>query len=247
MCHAEFERKGSRGPVPKYCSQKCITKAGRTPHRKVYEKLYRRLERHIGKRRAYEFSYNRRPDVKKKNRVRMMFKWYNDPEWRASQIMRMRSTIYPEVVVATPYTGHRWLDMARVAVLGSTNLDDSKPWADDYHDDMGEAVLALLEGRDMKQAVKEYRSKEYVARRLTIHLGDWGDDEERQNRWFDTLMPTTPSAEDEAIARENVQVYVETRFKNVHTKNRAMKHKLNQPSRRRMNNGKGWRRTGRLG
>lgn len=242
VCGQHFNRKGTRGPIPKYCSQRCITKAGRTPKRRAYERDYRRSERLLGKRKQYEFEYNRRPHVRERNRLRMLWKWHNDPEWREKERARMRRTIHPEVEVPRPYTGHRWLDMAAKVV--GTGFDDTGPWADDKWDEMGEAVLALLEGRDMKQAVKEYRSKEYVPRRLTIHLGDWGDDEDLQNRWFEKVMPQAESAEDEALANETIGYYVQARFNNVSTKNPKMKHKTQQPSRRRMNNGKGWRRTG---
>jgi hypothetical protein len=203
------------------------------------------MERALGKRREYEFNYNRRPEVRKRNAERMLFKWHNDPEYRERELLRMRSTIHPEIVLAAPYTGHKWLQMAH-DVVRKDGFDTSAPWADDYWDDMGEAVLALLEGRDMKEAVVAYRKKEYVARRLTQHLGDWGDDEDEQNRWFESVMPKAESAEDEALANEAVVVYAKTRFRNVHTKNRGMKHKLSQPSNRRMNNGKGWRRKGGL-
>lgn len=244
VCEKKFTRKGTRGPIPKYCSQRCKTKAARTPHRRAYEREYRRTERLLGKRRQYEFEYNRRPNVRERNRKRMLFKWHNDPEWREREKARMRTTIYPEIVVPRPYTGHRWLDMA--ANIVGTGFDETAPWADDKWDDIGEAVLALLEGRDMKEAVRNYRKKEYAARNLTVHLGDWGDDEDEQNRWFEKVMPQVESAEDEALANESVQFYAQTRFNNVSNKSRRMKHKTQQPSRRRMNNGKGWRRTGEM-
>jgi hypothetical protein len=160
----------------------------------------------------------------------MMWRWYNDPEYRQRQLARW-GIDYPEVVVAAPYTGHRWLDMARKAVLGSKNLDDSQHWADDYHDEMGEAVLALLEGRDMGEAVSAYRKQEYVPRRLTIRYDDWRDDEDAGS-WFDRVMPTVPSAEDQYL---DSKVYTETRFNDVSTRRRNMRHKTSQPSNRRSN------------
>lgn len=235
VCGGEVKRTGSRGPIPKYCSQRCIFKAKRTPKRIEYERQYRRNERTFGKRKAYEFAYNRRPEVRERNRQRMFMKWHTDPEWRQRELIRMRRTIHPEIVVPEPYTGHRWLDMARKMVVGN-GFDGSTMWADDKYDEMGEAVLALLEGRDMQEAVTNYRKQEYVPRNLTIHLGDWGDDEEAQTRWFETAMPRVESAEDEAIAR----VYVADKFNDVATKNRGMKHKTQQPSRRRMKDA-GWR------
>jgi hypothetical protein len=61
---------------------------------------------------------------------------------------------------------------------------------------MGEAVLALLEGRDMKEAVAAYRRQEYVSRRLTLRLDDWKDDDGYERRWFESVMPKAPSAEE---------------------------------------------------
>jgi hypothetical protein len=123
--------------------------------------------------------------------------------------------------------------MARRAVDGNNRLDSTAPWADDYHDDMGEAVLALLEGRDMKEAIKEHRKREYVPRNLTYHMGDWHDD--GVDRWFDRQMPTVPSAEDEYLDSEPVVFYTETRFDNVSTKRRRMHHATGTPTNRRSN------------
>lgn len=234
ICGISFTRQGTRGPIPQFCSVRCKSKRDRArPGRKEYEREYRRASLLSGKRKQYEFEYNRRPEVKERNRKRMMWKWHNDPEYRARELIRMRSTIHPEIVVAAPYTGHRWLDMARKLV--APQLDDSAPWADDYHDDMGEAVLALLEGRDMNEAVREYRRKEYIPRKRTIHMGDWHDDDEQAQRWFDKSMPTTPSAEDQFIDTLPIEVYTKTRFSDVHTKIGRMKNKQSTPSNRRSN------------
>ena len=95
------------------------------------------------------------------------------------------------------YSGHRWLDMARAAV-GTPTMIEGTELTDRYYDDMGEALLALMEGRDPKEAVHEYRRREYVPRRMTKHIGDWrGDDpQEAWHRW-EAVMPQTQSAEDE--------------------------------------------------
>lgn len=232
ICGDKFTRKGTRGPIPQFCSTRCKSKRDRArPGRKEYERLYRRASRASGKRKAYEYEYNRRAEVKERNRKRMMWKWYNDPVYRAKQLARWGMD-YPEVVVPAPYTGHRWLDMAAKVVMKDRSLDHSAPWADDYHDDMGEAVLALLEGRDMAQAVRDYRNKEFVPRKLTIHMGDWIDDDDQAQRWFDRMMPTTPSAEDEYMAQEP---YIETRFSDVSTRRRRMHNRQSTPSNRRSN------------
>lgn len=236
VCGSEFERKGSRGPIPKYCSPEC----GREPHKdrkREYDKNRTLTPKQLFHKTLYGFKYSQRPEVKEKNRLRMRKQWWENTEYRERQLERFkkmaRKKYVPQTPLPAPYTGHRWLDMA-ASVVGR-QFDPTAPWADDYWDDMGEAVLALLEGRDMKEAVKKYRSKEYVYRRLNIHLGDWGDDEERQNRWFESLMPKTESAEEEALANEAVVFYPATRFKNVSTKNRHMKNKTGTPSNRRSN------------
>lgn len=160
---------------------------------------------------------------------------WNDPVYRAQQLAAWRARYdkaNPRVEIPAPYSGHVWLDMARQVV--GKDFDPTAPWADDYYDDMGEAVLALLEGRDMKEAVKEYRRREYVPRRLTHHIGDWRDDD-GHDRFFDRMMPTTPSAEDEYLDSQPIVLYTQTRFNNVATKNRGMKNKTSTPTNRRSN------------
>jgi hypothetical protein len=196
----------------------------------------------------YEFNYNRRPEVKEKNRLRMRIKWWTDPEYRARQLQRMREfvRIRPTVVpIQEPYYGHRWLEMAREIVLGGRDLDPQSPYIDEKYDDMGEVLLAIMEGRDPKQALKEYRSKEYNARFLDLHMGDFRDREDGSS-WFDQVLPPTPSAEEEAIKRNpdwnsnfdwNSRGY---RFDQVSTKRKRLRHKTQQPSRRRQKDA-GWR------
>lgn len=101
---------------------------------------------------------------------------------------------------------------------------------------MGEALLALLEGRDMEEAVSAYRKREYIPRRLTIRLGDWRDDESSQAQWFESVMPTAPSAEDEYLdSVEPVMYYEETRFDDVRVRRRGMHNQQSTPSNRRSN------------
>lgn len=235
VCGGQFERTGSRGPVSRYCSDACRAKKKRErPERKDYEREYRRRVRASGALRRYEFEYNRRPEVRSRNAERMRFKWHNDPEYRERQLARWRNA-FADVAIPAPYTGHRWLDRAR-GVVTKGYVDPMCPSSDDYYDDMGEAVLALLEGRDPKQAVKEYRSKEYASRRLFIRLGDWGDDEDQQDKFFERVMPQVESAEDEYMAGW----YVATRYS--HGENgRPSRNRQQQPSRRRMKDGKGWK------
>ncbi len=125
----------------------------------------------------------------------------------------------------SPYIGHRWLDMAHAAV--AKDVDPTAPWADDKWDEMGEAVLAILEGKDPKEAVRAFRKAEFVSRHLTVRM-DLGR-EENDERWINTILPTSESAEDEVMAKEEV------RYRYHHGDNRPHSQaKQQQPSRRRM-------------
>lgn len=250
-CAETFPRARTGKPA-RYCSKRCRNRAhyrrngavGRkrrvkpTPEqakarKREYDWGYYRFVHSadpeaVARKRQYQTTYYQRPEVRERYRIR----WHNDPAYRARQMARRRSG--PPVPIPAPYTGHRWLEMARRVVRPNRDLDSSKPWADDYHDEMGEAVLALLEGRDMHEAVRAFRSKEYVPRRLTARWGDFRDDD-GEDRWFDRQMPTEPSAEEEVEAREAVALYAETRFRDVHTKRRRMKQRTGTPSNRKSN------------
>lgn len=234
VCGSGVVRLGSRGPIPKYCKPACKYAASRTPKRREYERHYSSRQRAMGRRREYEYNYNRRPEVKERQRRRMMLRWHNDEAYRNTQLARWHNP-YSNVEISAPYTGHRWLDMARTAA-SQTYVNPLYPSSDDYYDDMGEALLAILEGRDPKEAVKEYRSKEYASRRLFIRMGDWGDDEDEQRKFFEKVMPQVESAEDEAMT----SIMISSRFNNVSTKSRHMKHRTQQPSVRRRKDGRSW-------
>lgn len=243
VCQKPFERRGTRGPIPKYCGTRCSSAVQRArPERKEYERLYRMQPSQQLKRQAYGFRYNRRPEVRERNRLRMRAKWWTDPQYRAAQLERLRNYIrranpFKDVVIPSPYTGHRWLEMAR-RVAQPNYVDPEAPWAEDYNDDTGEAVLALLEGRDMKEAVKEYRRREYVSRYLTTRWSEYkNEDGESYADWF---LPMEPSAEDEVIAVESVRVAVKSKFYRKGGMSRHLKHKTQQPRRRRMKDGKSW-------
>jgi hypothetical protein len=243
VCQEPFERKGKRGPIPKYCSIRCSSAVQRAkPERKEYERQYfRRPEQQI-RRQSYAFRYNRRPEVKARNRERMRIKWWADADYRQSQLERLRNYMrranpFKDVVVPVPYTGHRWLDMARQAVAPH-GFSPEATWAEDYNDDMGEAVLALLEGRDMKEAVKQYRRREYVSRYLTTRWSEYKDED--GHSYADWFMPWEPSAEEEVVAIESVRVAVKSKFYRKGGMSRKMKHRTQQPSRRRMKDGKSW-------
>lgn len=120
--------------------------------------------------------------------------------WYAKHYVPVPSLL--EVPLPAPYTGHRWLEMAREAAGGPKQLDFGLELYDRYTDEMGEALLALLEGRDAKEAVKDFRRREYVPRHLTQHIGDWsGDDEVEKWQHWESVMPWSQSAEDEFMER----------------------------------------------
>ncbi len=147
---------------------------------------------------------------------------------------RARRVRYPTPEPQAPYTGHQWLEMARAAVQTSLDLSIHSEARDRYYDDLGEALLAIMEGRDPKQAVIEYRKLEFIPRHLTSHIGDWsGDDPDYAQECWDAVMPTAPSAEEEVVARETVLRKV--RYHGGHGKGLMGTPRQQQPSRRRAN------------
>lgn len=242
-CGTPFERRGSRGPLPRYCSPVC----GRVPfkgRKREYDQQYHAsyYAKNRDKILAHGHRYNRRPEVRERNRIRMAIKWHTDPEYRARQLARWSSP-FAGVEVPAPYTGHMWLERMRQLVAPS--LDDSSLNADYYHDQMGEALLAFLEGRDPSEAVREFKRREFVPRNMTLSLSEWKDDPDNTDRWFDSVVPPTPSAEDEAVARETAVYYLKTRYH--HGENgRPMRggRDRQQPHRRRMRDGRGWMKHG---
>lgn len=246
VCNNKFERKGSRGPIPKYCGAKCVSVIQRSkPGRIEYEKQYYKQPIQKIRKQAYGFRYNRRPEVRARNRKRMFLKWHTNEEYRQQQLERLRSyervrNPLKNVEIHNPYTGHRWLDKAREAVT-QKHIDPLAPWSDDKYDEMGEALLALLEGRDMNEAIKEFRSKEFIPRHLTKRMSDYREDRD-ETKWFDEALPSEPSAEDEVITRESISVLIHNNGIGPGKRSRHMKHKTQQPSRRRMKDGKSWQR-----
>lgn len=220
-------RTGKRGPSPKYCSDKCRLAAKRTPERQRYEQEYYQKVRRLPDRWARILARGReyRHRLGDTYRTRMRERW-----------RRLHGDPFPDVVLAAPYSGHRWLDKARSVVVGLNDLDGTAPWADDKYDEMGEALLALLEGRDPSEAVKEYRRKEYIPRNRMLRLSDWKDELE-QRKW-ESVMPKEESAEDTFFRAyvDKVRYSSGTNNTALHTKGK----KLNQPSKRRQKDA-GWR------
>lgn len=178
ICGVEFERQGTRGPIPQFCSTRCKGVRDRArPERKEYERLYRRAERAAGKREAYERAYNQRPEIKEKQRLRY-WQIYRDP--------------FMDVEINAPYTGHRWFDMMR-EIVGPVPEQDA-PWADKWNDSMGEAMLAFLEGRDPREGLtkarKEYNMMEYGQ----VYFGELQD---KYDQW-ERMLPMAPDPQEDA-------------------------------------------------
>lgn len=210
-----FRRQGTRGPIPLYCSVACKARHKRNDRRRKYEREYRRTRRAKGL------------DL-------------TDNAARRDYYRERWQSLHGDagVEIPQPYTGHRWFDMARDAVNGGRDVDPA--FRDfGYNDEVGEAVLALLEGRDMGQALKDYRAHEFVPRHLTLYLGDWKDDDEGRES---TVMPSVPSAEDEYLAQEPVTYSVKARYH--HGQNdrptNGSRQSRTQPSRKRTRDGKSW-------
>jgi len=216
VCSTQFERPGSRGPVPQFCSLRCKGKRDYArPGRREYERDYRRGRRARGL------------DLTDNAARRDYFR----ERWR-----RLYGDPHPGLEIPTPYTGHRWLDMAREAVNGGRDVDpDYRDFG--YDDEVGEALLALLEGRDPQQAVKAFRAKEFIPRHMTVFTSEWHDSDDLSYQ-EDKHMPKAPSAEEEVMAG----FAVITRYhhgQNDRPKNNSMKSRT-QPSRKRRQNGRSW-------
>lgn len=233
LCEKPFLR-ALTGTPARHCSKRCRNRAYYLSKRGPLEspqpvRKGPRSRANQKDRSEYYHEYNRRPEVMERQRVRNRAEYVPHP--------RPRKPKYDtNVPVSSPYTGHKWLEMAREAVSSDFNPLGGE-WTDQKYDEMGEALLALLEGRDPKEAVRDYRRSEFVPRHLSVHIGDWkGEDGEDVERWG-SLLPSTPSAEDEAVARETV------RFRYHHGENPPVGRRRNrqqQPSRRRMKDA-GWR------
>lgn len=191
-----------RSPNAQMCSKRCRNRAKylrgnganrqrRTgPQPRAYKPRPRTPERI-----AYEREYNRRPEVMARQRERGREGYVPTP--------RARKVRYPVPETSpAPYTGHRWLEAAREAV-SPAQTEFGWELYDRYNDEMGEAVLALLEGGDPKAAVKEFRKREFVPRHLTTHFSDFAaKEEEWKLERVDALK--VESAEDEVMAQETI-------------------------------------------
>lgn len=192
--------------------------------------------------REYQKQYAQRPERRLSVRLRMRARYATEEykAWARERWRRLFRDPFSGVQIPELYTGHRWLDMAREAVSGGR---DVPPEFRDfgYNDEIGEALLALLEGRDMEEAVREFRAKEFVPRHLTVFTSEWHDDEDRQYL-EDQNMPTSPSAEEEAVAAEAVVYRLKERFHWGKGRRRFGNNKgQQQPSRRRMKDGPSWK------
>lgn len=140
---------------------------------------------------------------------------YRTPEYRAYSLARYHRSAggyHTRVHVRHGYTGHRWFDLVR-KVVGNPPSEDSV-YFDKWADRMGAGVLALLEGRDVAEAVKEHNRKEYIPNNKQVYISDWqGENEYKQGQ-----IGTSPSAEEEATAKLDIAPLRKTPYS--HGKNR---------------------------
>ena len=191
-----------RSPGAKLCSKRCrnrqtyLNGKGATKQRRPVGRVAPKKPRV----RAYDpvkaAEYQQRPEVKARNAARNRARYVPHP-----RAPRQKPVAPPEVL--NPYTGHQWLEKARAAV-GSLPAVRATEWADRKEDEMGEALLALLEGQDPVEAVKAYRRREFVPRHLTQSISEWQGSSEEAWR-VDTIdQLAVPSAEEEVVAKETV-------------------------------------------
>jgi len=244
VCGTEFERAKTGAPA-KTCSKKCRSRAYYLSHGAIGRK--RRVKpdpaEQAARLRAYWREYWNRPENRERRNARHRERYATEEyrEWAQERWRRLYGDPFADVVIPSPYTGHRWLEMAREAVTGGRDID---PAFRDFgmDDEIGEALLALLEGRSMDEAVKEFRAKEYVPRHLTVFTSDWHDNEDEG--WKeDRYMPSVPSAEEEVVAMETVGLQVASRvnWKKNSRRGLGSHSSRTQPSRRRMKDGKSWK------
>jgi hypothetical protein len=240
VCAASFPRAKTGNPA-RYCSKACRNKGYYEEHRgdrkrrpkrtltekkalkSLYDRIYHPIyyQRNRERKLAYGRRYNLLPHVRERQRARY-YALYRDP--------------YIDIEIPTPYTGHRWLEMARGLI--APHHDPTGPTAEWLHDEMGEVLLAIMEGRDPKDALRQFRNREFVSRFLTVSMSDWKTGKDDESRWFDQVMPTVESAEEEAMIRFEIKA----RYHRGSNKPfRDGKQRQQQPSRRRMKDA-GWRR-----
>lgn len=212
---------GQKEQRPHWCSKKCRNRSyhlahprGHTPRQKLTEaereakaaaarerrNAARRAYRTQESRREYEAAYNRRPERMEYMRERNRARYVPHPRVYPPKPPKLpASTPLP-----APYTGHRWLDMAREVVGDPYVGIRGSEWADRRDDELGEVTLAILEGRDPEAALKEFRRREFTPRHLTKSISEWAgsDDEAWRVDTIDQLA--VESAEEVVVAKETV-------------------------------------------
>ena len=182
--------------------------------------------------RAYDRERLKDPIVRAKHNERNRRR-YDTDEYRAYSLARyhrISGSLLRLDPIAHGYTGHKWFDLAR-QVVGNPPPEDSV-FFDMWADRMGAAVLALLEGKDMREAVKEHNRQEYVPNNRTIFMSDWTG----ENEYKEASIGTEESAESEAIARERVAFEAKARYSHGRNRrrfgNRGSHHGKTAPTRR---------------
>lgn len=107
---------------------------------------------------------------------------------------------YRDVRVDLPDLAHGYsgdaFDSVR-AIVGPPP-DSSAPWFDDWAEKMGTAILAAAEGRDVREALKEYRKSEFIPKYRTVRLGEFKQEDAFK---LDKILATENLTENEALAK----------------------------------------------
>lgn len=139
---AQWDRPGS--PPARWCSKRCRNRAGYLARRP------NATDRRLRRRKPVPLT----PAERRQRRLATHAR-YN--------LKRVRVPATSPEPMPMPYVGHAVFEQAREAARLSTD------WASDWgqHDILGEAVLAILEGRSPDDAIRRHRAHEASIQRLT--------------------------------------------------------------------------------
>lgn len=149
---------------------------------------------------AYWRAYAKRPEVKARRQARYRERYRTDEGFRDRILDRSRRISagkrhhIPDLTHG--YVGPAF-DHLREKV-GQPPAWDT-PWFDEWAEKMGTAILAEAEGKDVEEALKEYRKQEYTNKYLTDRFGEWESDDERFR--LDKVLATENITEIEALAK----------------------------------------------
>lgn len=168
-CGGEFPRAATGKPA-RWCSGPCYRRS----------EEYRSYRRDLARRKYVPKERARLPEAERKRRRREVVRRYNaSPKGRARWARWYAENGWngqppvPYEPMPMPYVGHEvFAEAAKAARLGQS-VAYGVDWG--QNDIMGEAVLAILEGRDPDEAVRKHRAHEkgLTAMRAYVHDVGW--------------------------------------------------------------------------